>query len=202
MTKNIVTTLCDISAKPNASASTCLIATRRICRALSLRLATIQAERRALYRQASKLRRSLPFTASAVDRVEHQAGNHRDEELRRLREVLSGFGRALISERGAAAAELGFDRLCDLLCINTTDREQARQNSDHSLSSLVYVDRLEDSADRQSDIWGAGGPLYQACFLAMIEFIKECPEHLLPDPFAPGAPFGPKLPPTLRIVGP
>jgi hypothetical protein len=34
----------------------------------------------------------------------------------------------------------------------------------------------------------------------MMDFIRTCPDHLLPDPFAPGAPFGPKLPPVLRVV--
>ena len=42
--------------------------------------------------------------------------------------------------------------------------------------------------------------LFNACQLATANFIKECPAHLLPDPFAPGAPFGPKLPPVLSIV--
>lgn len=34
----------------------------------------------------------------------------------------------------------------------------------------------------------------------MIQFIKECPKDLLPDLFAPGEVFGPKLPPKLRVV--
>ncbi|RYJ64380.1 hypothetical protein EJA06_003775 [Pseudomonas songnenensis] len=50
-------------------------------------------------------------------------------------------------------------------------------------------------------IFESGRPLlYQACLLAMAAFIRNAPEGAPPDPLAPGAPFGPRLPPVLRVV--
>ena len=104
-------------------------------------------------------------------------------------------------DRDGLAESLGFDRLCDLLSVNPIHRQQASADGDTSLRGVAYLSKLEDSADRKSDEWGAGGPLYRARHAAIIQFIREFPEDQLPNPFAPGAPFGPKLPPDLRLVG-
>lgn len=68
------------------------------------------------------------------------------------------------------------------------------------MHGLAFIARMEDSMTDHGDAWGAGGPLFEACQAAMCEFILTCPDHLLPDPFAPGEMFGPKLPPQLRVV--
>ncbi|MCE4053871.1 hypothetical protein [Pseudomonas sp. Au-Pse12] len=201
MTPSLITRLCDIALKPGNSAATRLIITRRICRAIAEHLDAIRCERRALRRQAGKLKAFLPFTRQAIAELEEQASEHQEAARSGAQSALAGFGQSLMFDREGLAQAVGFDLMCDLLGVNPVHRQQASANGDTSLRGVVYLSQLEDSAARKSDGWGAGGPLYRACHAAMIQFIKECPEHLLPDPFAPGAPFGPKLPPSLSIVG-
>jgi hypothetical protein len=196
----IIHTLATIGLKPGISPGTNLIVIRRICRRLCEVRETIYDERRALRREAGKQRAFLPFTAARVEALEKQASEHRGEELKAIRPVLAGFGRDLLLNDGRLTDALGFDGLCDLLNINPVHRDQARQAGHTSVRELAFVEGLEDSADRHDPDW-KDGPLFRACHAAMMEFIRTTPEHLLPDPFAPGAPFGPKLPPELRLVG-
>ncbi|WP_236238152.1 hypothetical protein [Pseudomonas faucium] len=191
--------LCDIAAKPGISASTQLITTRRICRNISSNLDAIHAERRAMRRQASKLKAFLPFTRQAIADLEEQAQTHRSVERAKALVALAGFGQSLLFDRDGLASALGVDRMCDLLSVNTVEREQARREGVTSLSDLVFIHALEDSAARRWQEWN-DAPLFNACHAAMADFIKDCPEGVLPDPFAPGAPFGPKLPPKLSVV--
>ncbi|WP_207807997.1 MULTISPECIES: hypothetical protein [unclassified Pseudomonas] len=200
MSTSLVISLVDIARKPSASMSTSLITTRRICRVFGERLDYIRDERRAIRRKAGKLRQYLPFTAGTIAELERQATDHRRVESEDLRTVLAGFGRSLVLDTEGLANSLGFDRLCDLLAINNVERETARREGLASLADLVFAYALEDSAARRGQEW-IDAPLFNACRLATMNFIRECPEHLLPDPFAPGAPFGPKLPPNLSIVG-
>lgn len=201
MTPSLITRLCNIALKPGVSAATQLITTRRICRAIADQLDVIRSERRALRRQAGKLKAFLPFTRQAIAELEQRAQEHQEATRCGAWSALAGFGQSLMFDREGLAQALGFDRMCDLLAVNPVHRQQASADGDTSLRGVAYLSRLEDSSDCKSDEWGAGGPLYRACHASMIQFIKECPEHLLPDPFAPGAPFGPKLPPALSIVG-
>lgn len=152
-------------------------------------------------REAGKLKAFMPFTRQAIADLEQRAQAHREDERSGARFVLAGFGQSLMFDREGLADALGFDRMCDLMSVNPVHRQQAHKDGDTSLRGLVYISQLEDSSTSYGDEWGAGGPLYRACHAAMIRFIKECPEHLLPDPFAPGEAFGPKLPPKLRVVG-
>ncbi|PWB33748.1 hypothetical protein DCO48_08815 [Pseudomonas sp. SDI] len=191
--------LCDIASKPGISASTQLITTRRICRNISRNLDAIHAERRAMRRQAGKLKAFLPFTLKAIADLEQQAQKHRSLERAKALVALAGFGRSLLFDHEGLAQTLGFDRLCDLLSVNTVERERARRDCSTSLDCLVFTHALEDSAERREQGWN-DAPLFNACHAAMANFIRECPKHLLPDPFAPGAPFGPKLPPKLSVV--
>jgi len=200
MSTSLVIALVDIARKPGASMSTSLITTRRICRAFGERLDSIRDERRAMRRKAGKLSQYLPFTANTIAELEQQAADHRSVEWQDLRTVLAGFGRSLVLDTEGLAEGLGFDRLCDLLAINTVERETARRDGLASLADLVFTYALEESAARRGQD-GNDGPLFNACQLATAQFIRECPAHLLPDPFAPGAPFGPQLPPDLRLVG-
>ena len=200
MSTNLFIALLNIAQKPGASLSTSLITTRRICRIFGERADSIHLERRAMRRKANKLRQFLPFTASAMANIEQVAANHRSSEWDDLRKVLAGFGRSLVLDTEGLAAGLEFDRLCDLLAINTVERDTARKDGLASLADLVFAYALEESAARRGQAWN-DGPLFNACQLATANFIKEFPAHLLPDPFAPGAPFGPKLPPALSIVG-
>jgi hypothetical protein len=200
MSTSLVIALVDIAKKPGASMSTSLITTRRICHIFGAQIDSIPLERHAISREASKLRHYLPFTAAKIFEVQQQAAEHRSTEWEDLRTVLAAFGRSLVLDTEGLANGLGFDRLCDLLVINTVERETARQGGLASLADLIFAYALEESAARRDQEWN-DGPLFNACQLATANFIRECPEHFLPDPFAPGAPFGPKLPPILSVVG-
>lgn len=68
------------------------------------------------------------------------------------------------------------------------------------LDGLVFIHNLEDSASHRGEDCKRS-PLFEVCFLAAAEFIHTALHSTLPDRFAPGAPFDPKLPPALRIVG-
>lgn len=191
--------LCDIALKPGISASTQLITTRRICRNISGNLDSIHAERRALRRRAGKLKAFLPLTRQAIADLEEQAQTHRSVERAKALVALAGFGQSLLFDHDGLAQTLGFERLCDLLSVNTVERERARQGGATNLEGLVFADALEDSAERRAQKWN-DAPLFNACHAAMADFIRHCPDGVLPDLFAPGEPFGPKLPPTLRVV--
>ncbi|MFZ5934466.1 hypothetical protein ACOKS3_06450 [Pseudomonas sp. HS6-2] len=199
MTPTPTMRLCDIAAKPGISASTQLITTRRICRNIGRNLDSIHAERRAMRRQAGKLKAFLPFTRQAIADLEQQAQAHREDERSKAVAALAGFGQSLLFDHNGLAAALGFERMCDLLSVNTVEREQARREGVTSLEDLVFAHALEDSAERRGQEWN-DAPLFNACHAAMADFIRDCPDGVLPDPFAPGAPLGPKLPPTLRVV--
>lgn len=191
--------LCDIALKPGISASMQLITTRRICRNISSNLDSVRDERRALRRQAGKLKAFLPFTRQAIADLEQRAREHREDERSKALVALSGFGRQLLFDEDGLADTLGFERLCDLLSVNTVEREQARRDGSTSLDCLVFTHALEDSAERRAQEWN-DAPLFNACHAAMADFIRDCPDGVLPDPFAPGAPLGPKLPPKLSVV--
>ena len=200
MSTSLVIALVDIAMKPGASMSTRLITTRRTCCEFSKRLDSIREERRAMRRKASKLRQYLPFTASTIAQIERQADDHRRVEREDLRTVLAGIGRSLVMDTEGLDKGLGFDRMCDLLSINTVEREAARNDGLDTLTDLAFAYALEDSVTRRGQEW-SDAPLFNACQLATMNFIRKCPEHLLPNPHAPGALFGPKLRPTLRLVG-
>lgn len=200
MTTSLITHLCNVAMKPGISMSTSLITTRRICRIFGQRLDSIRAERRAIRREAGKLRHYLPFTAAKIYEIQQRANEHRHTEWEDVRTVLAAFGRSLMLDTEGLANGLGFDRLCDLLAVNTVERETARKDGLADLADLVFAYALEESAARRGQECN-DAPLFNACQLATANFIRECPEHFLPDPFAPGAPFGPKLPPTLSVVG-
>ena len=200
MTQNTVAILADIGNKPGTTHRDTLTITRRVLRITCQQRDSITAERRALRRQAGKLRQFLPFTAQQVADLERQAREHRAEQLEGTRQVLVAFGTVLLRDPDDIAGALGFDRLADMLSINPAHREQARQDGGESLAGLVSAARAEESATHHGTTWGAGGPLYRACQAALLEFIRSCPVEELPNPFAPGAPFGPRLPPDLRLV--
>lgn len=197
---NTVRTLADIGLKPTVTKRDTLTIARRVCRHACAVRDEVRHQRRELRRKARKLRQFEPFTKLAADMMEEQSRNHRAAEWESVRRVMLGYGRLILLDRDGIADALGFDALADLLNINRADREKAHREGWRTLSDLVGVHDLENSSERRSDEWGAGSPLYEAAFLAMVEFIHSTPTHLLPDPFAPGEPFGPKLPPVLRVV--
>jgi len=196
---HLVRTIADIGMKPTVTKRDSLTIARRLVRLFCERREEIRHERNELRRTAVEMRHFLPFTKKAVADMEQQARDHRAAELEAIRVVLVGNGRLILTDSEGYAEALGFDALCDLLNVNVVDREKARREGWTTLRELVSLRDLENSAERRSDEWGAGSPLYQACHLALVEFIRTCPEHLLPDPFAPG---GPLYGAPVRMVNP
>lgn len=200
MTHRFITTLLRIVEKPSTSKRDELTIARRLLRVTCQHRREILNERHAMRRQARKLRQFLPFTKQQVVAMDNQAREHKADLLKSANLTMVAYGGWLLRDPGGIAAALGFDQLADHLSINPVHREQARHEGGETLQGLVFIARMEDSATSYGDEWGNGGPLFEACHATMVDFIRTCPEHLLPDPFAPGEVFGPKLPPTLRAV--
>lgn len=76
-------TLARIGLKPGATLRDRLTIARRVLRTLCAEREAIHNERHALRRKANQLRRHLPFTRLAVERLEQQAGDHRGEDSKR-----------------------------------------------------------------------------------------------------------------------
>lgn len=188
MTRLTVSALSRIGLKPGATLRDRLTIARHVLSAMCAEREAIHAERRDLRRKAGQLRRHLPFTRLAVERLEQQASDHRARELALIRPVLLAYGHALIHDRDGYMAALGFDAVCDLLNVNVVEREQARADGVDTLRGLVFTYALEDSASRRGDD-GEGGPLNAACLAAFHDFLIHAPEGTLPDPFGPGGPL-------------
>lgn len=192
--------LAKIGQKPTTTLRDSLTIARLVLRHVCAYRETIRAQRHALRRQARLMRERGPFAQRRAEELEQLADSHGAEQLALSRPVLLAYGQSLIHDRDGYMAALGFDAVCDLLNINTVEREQARAEGVADLAGLIFTHNLEDSASHRGEDTKRG-PLFEACFAAMAEFIRTAPEGTLLDPFAPGAPFGPKLPPELRIVG-
>lgn len=198
MNPSYIRTLANIAAKPGVTRRDILTIVRRLARSICEYRAAIYATRRAYRRHAAVQREHLPFTKRNVKELERLAREYRADELESARFLLMTHGRMIVMDTAGDADALGFDTLADLLNINQVDREKARRERWRTLADLVAVHGLENSVEHRTE--GRGSPLYQACNLALMEFIKTAPADALPDPFAPGEMYGPKLRPLLRIV--
>lgn len=188
-----IVTLARKVQKPGTTKRDMLTITRRVLRHVCAYRESIHEERHALRRKANQLRRHLPFTKLAVESMEQQARDHGAEQLAMLRPVLLAYGQSLIHDHDGYMAALGFDTVCDLLNVNTVEREKARAQGVADLGGLVFVHNLEDSASHRGED-SKRGPLFEACYSAFCEFIRTAPPGTLPDPFGPDGPFyGAKL---------
>ncbi|UTL92443.1 hypothetical protein [Pseudomonas fluorescens] len=179
--------LAKIARKPDHSPRAMLILTQRMVRISLARLSEIRAERRVFRREAAKLQ-GYPYVQLQMDKLLEKSRSHRDDDIRDIKQGLIGMGYHLIKDTDNSYDAIGFDSLCDLLSINPIHRP-AIPNDERGLAGLIYVARLENSASPQSDGWGEGGPLFEACFMAMMHWIKTAPECDLPDLFGPNSPF-------------
>ncbi|MFA0917304.1 hypothetical protein ACDH53_03245 [Pseudomonas tremae] len=149
----------------------------------------IREERRVFRREAGKLKAYLPFAQRQMDILMEKSRSHRHDELKVIKQGLVGFGYNLMKDVDGWFKTIGFDGVCDLLSVNPVHRVDARLSSERSLAGLIYVERLEYSASPSSEEWGRGGPLFEACFEAMMNWIRTAPEDDLPDLFGPSSPF-------------
>ncbi|WPP46620.1 hypothetical protein [Pseudomonas sp. AN-1] len=177
-----------IGLKPTTTMRDSLTIARRVTRHCCAIREEIRTIRHAARRKARKLRQFEPFTKQQVADLEQLARDYGAGQMASARTILAAYGEELMSDCHGYMAALGFDAVCDLLNVNTVEREQARAEGVADLAGLVFVHNLEDSAGhRDEDL--KRGPLFDACMAAMSEFIKRTPRHLLPDPFARGGPL-------------
>lgn len=200
MNASYIRALADIAGRPGVTRRDTLTIVRRLTRHVCEYRDEIRHTRRAFRRQAAIERQHLPFTRHKVEELERLAREYRADALEVARSILLAHGQLLVLDKTGDAEALGFEALADLLNINRTDRERARREGWRTLSDLIAIHDLENSSERRGDEWGAGSPLYQACHVALIELIRTAPAGALPDPFAPGEIFGPKLPPAMTVV--
>lgn len=179
--------LAKIARKPDLSPRAMLILTQRMVRISLARLAEIRAERRVFRREAAELR-AYPFSQQQMDRLEVMSRIHRENDFQDIKRGLIGMGYHLIKDTDNSYDAIGFDAICDLLSINPVHRP-AIPYDERGLAGLIYVARLENSVSPKSEGWGEGGPLFEACFMAMMDWIKTAPESDLPDLFGPESPF-------------
>lgn len=188
MTTTQATALAKIATKPTITKRDSLIVARRLLRHFCACREAIHEQRRAMRREAAKLREFEPFTKRQADTLEQQAGSYGSEQLEIIRPLLQSIGADLLHDSNGYMAALGFDAVCDLLNVNVVEREKARRDGVSDLSGLIFIHNLEDSASHRGEDFKSG-PLFEACIAALGHFIRTCPEHLLPDPFAPGGPL-------------
>lgn len=182
--------LVDIAAKPGATDRDQFIAIQHVTRNLLRHRREIWAERNVFRREAEKLKRYQPIAQQQVDQLFEKSRSHRSRDLTGNDEVLMGIGNMLLQDREGIYEKLGFDALCDLLSINPVHRSEAkRRQGERSLAGLIYVSRLENSVTPGLDRWGDGGPLFEACFAAVVEWFRTAPKEDLPDIFGPGSPL-------------
>ena len=158
----VVSELCRLANKPEATPRARLICIRRICRIYAGDLAWIE-ESRTNYRRASTIaKQGLPFTARKVEMLDLAADLNLKVEEQAMLEALANYARqTMLGEHGTIEA-LGFDALCDVLNVNPTRR--AEYQSAASLAELVLAG-AEDCADSYRALpTPAGlGPLHLAC---------------------------------------
>lgn len=188
MTPTQAVTLMKIGTKPTATHRTSLMVIRRAARYFCEIADAIHDERRMMRRGAAVLRQFEPFTKQQADALEQRAKDHRDTELEGIRHTLRAFGQSLLHDSDGYLSAMGFDGVCDVLNVNTVEREQARRDGVDDLSGLIFIHNLEDSASHRGEDCKQG-PLFEACFAAMAEFIRTAPEGSLPDPFGPDGPL-------------
>lgn len=192
-------TLAGVASRPETTIRNRLSAVRRLARIFHDRMELIIGECRVIRREAAKLKEHLPFTQHRIEQLIQKAHDHRAGELEHARLVLEELGYVTIHDQTPGLETLTLSDFAALLNINAVELEQARKDGVYKLSDIAFVQKLEDSASLRKTDWG-GGPLFQACWLAMAKHIQTAPLSELPDPFAPGAPFGPALPPDLKVV--
>lgn len=158
----VVSELCRLANKSEATPRARLICIRRICRIYASDLAWI-AESRANYRRGSAIaKQGLPFTARKVEMLDQAANlDHKADEQKMLEAMDAYALLTIVGEQGTIEA-FGFDALCDVLNVNPTRRAEFQGVT--TLAELVLAG-AEDCADSyRAEPGRAGlGPLHLAC---------------------------------------
>lgn len=158
-----------------------LIVTRRILREV---LAQEEREKTILRMAIRQLKRKLPFTKAKLTEVEQLLSDCRKKN----RKILISYGQMLRDGRHAFEGDLGWEGLCDVLCVNRVHRDEAGEH-DKGLFGITWIGgQFEDSSTHYgSDVTG-GGPITRAVSAAMQDWMLNNMDKM-PDPFAPDGPL-------------
>lgn len=158
-----------------------LIVTRRLLREV---LAQDEREKTILRMAIRQLKRKLPFTKSKLIEAEQLLSDCRKAN----RKILTSYGQMLRDSHYAFEDDLGWEGICDVLCVNAVHRNEAGAH-DKGLFGITWIGgQFEDSSTHYgSDVTG-GGPITRAIGAAMQDWMLNNMDKL-PDPFAPGGPF-------------
>lgn len=143
-----------------------LIVTRRILREV---LAQDEREKTILRMAIRQMKRKLPFTKSKLVEVEQLLSDCRKAN----RKLLISYGQMLRDGHQAFEGDLGWEGLCDVLCVNPVHRDEAGEH-DRGLFGLTWIGgQFEDSSTHYgSDVTG-GGPITRAVSAAMQEWMLK-----------------------------
>ncbi|MBJ2267776.1 hypothetical protein JFT60_10385 [Pseudomonas sp. MF6772] len=163
------------------SLRTRLIVTRRILREV---LAQDEREKMILRMSIRQLKRKLPFTQGKLTEIEQLLRDC----WKANRDILISYGQMLRDSHHAFEGDLGWEGLCDVLCVNRVHRGEAGEH-DKGLFGLTWIGgQFEDSSTHYgSDVTG-GGPITRAISAAMQEWMLKNMDKM-PGPFAPGGPL-------------
>lgn len=174
--------LVEICSRPGVTWRTQMIAIRRMCRHITESQHHLEG---AIRRNIRSAKRRLPFAANALEENKALLRKFRANG----RQALSAFGSWLRNNRETLEAHLGWDGLCDILCVNPVHRGDIKR-PERGLFAITWVGGwYEDSATH----WGkwhqtGAGPITRAIEVCMQEWMLQNMDKL-PDPFAPGGPL-------------
>lgn len=173
--------LVELSCREGLPLRTYLIMMRRALRHV---IAEDDRERLDASKGMRAFKRNLPWSQSAMDKYAEacralQQHNH---------ELIVMYGRYLRDSHLELEAEIGWDGLCDVLCVNPAHRAEAAE-ADKGLFGITWIGgQFEDSATHYGSEDTGKGPITRAISAAMTTWMINNMDKL-PDPFAPGGPF-------------
>lgn len=173
--------LVELSCREDLPLRTYLIMMRRALRHV---IAEDERERQEQSRDIRAFKRNLPWSQSALDKYLEacralQQHNH---------ELIVMYGRYLRDSHLELEAEIGWDGLCDVLCVNPAHRAEAAK-SEKGLFGITWIGgQFEDSATYYGSDDTGKGPITRAIDAALTDWMIKNMDKL-PDPFAPGGPF-------------
>ncbi len=173
--------LVELSCREGLSLRTYLIMMRRALRHV---IAEDDRERLDASKGMRAFKRNLPWSQSVMDRYAEACRALQQHN----RELLVMYGCYLRDHHVALEAELGWDGLCDVLCVNPAHRAEASE-ADKGLFGITWIGgQFEDSATYYGSDDTGKGPITRAINAAMTEWMINNMDKL-PDPFAPDGPF-------------
>ncbi|WP_313227686.1 hypothetical protein [Stutzerimonas chloritidismutans] len=173
--------LVDLSCREGLPLRTYLVMMRRALRHV---IAEDDRERQEQSRDIRAFKRNLPWSQSALDKY--------TEACRALqqhnRKLIVMYGRYLRDSHLALEQEIGWEGLCDVLCVNPVHRVEAAE-PEKSLLGITWIGgQFEDSATHYGGNATGKGPITRAIGAAVTDWVISNMDKL-PDPFAPDSPF-------------